>query len=133
VKIFNLMEVEDIMIQREKLCGFVINWTAAGISNLHVDLLTIRCKAGIDATGHDCVIVKSLEKRGKAKLDTFSGKIMGEEAMWAEVGEKIILENTKEVYPGLYVAGMAANAVCGGPRMGPILEECFFQEERQLR
>jgi len=53
-------------------------------------------------------------------LNTSSGKIIGEEAMWAEVGEKTILENTKEVYPGLYVAGMAANAVCGGPRMGPI-------------
>ena len=40
--------------------------------------------------------------------------------MWAEEGEKILLTNTKEVYPHLYVCGMAANAVFGGPRMGPI-------------
>ncbi|MCD6473152.1 thiazole biosynthesis protein [Candidatus Aerophobetes bacterium] len=120
VKIFNLMEVEDIMIQREKLCGFVINWTAVRLSNLHVDPLTIRCKAGIDATGHDCGIVKNLEKRSKIKLNTSTGKIVGEGAMWAEEGEKTILENTKEVYPGLYVVGMAANAVYGTPRMGPI-------------
>ena len=40
--------------------------------------------------------------------------------MWAEVGEKMILENTKEVYPGLYAAGMACNAIFGAPRMGPI-------------
>jgi thiamine thiazole synthase len=40
--------------------------------------------------------------------------------MWAEVGEKMIVENTKLVYPGLYVAGMATNAVFGGPRMGPV-------------
>ena len=40
--------------------------------------------------------------------------------MWAEVGEKEIVENTKEVCPGLLAAGMAANAVCGSPRMGPI-------------
>ncbi|MEW6573727.1 MAG: hypothetical protein AB1374_08865 [Bacillota bacterium] len=31
-----------------------------------------------------------------------------------------MLEHTVEVYPGLYVAGMAANAVAGGYRMGPI-------------
>ncbi|MCK4331802.1 MAG: ribose 1,5-bisphosphate isomerase, partial [Dehalococcoidia bacterium] len=37
-----------------------------------------------------------------------------------EVGEKAIVENTKQVCPGLLVAGMAANAVFGSPRMGPI-------------
>jgi len=31
--------------------------------------------------------------------------------LWAEIGEKEITENTKEVYPGLIVAGMVANAV----------------------
>jgi thiamine thiazole synthase len=45
---------------------------------------------------------------------------MGERSMWAEVAERDIMENTKEVYPGLIVTGMAANAVCGTPRMGPI-------------
>jgi thiamine thiazole synthase len=32
----------------------------------------------------------------------------------------MLIENTKEVYPGLMVAGMAANAVFGSPRMGAI-------------
>ena len=40
--------------------------------------------------------------------------------MWAEIGEGEIIRNTKEVYPGLIVAGMAANAVFGSPRMGAI-------------
>ena len=30
------------------------------------------------------------------------------------------MANTKEVCSGLYVCGMAANAVFGTPRMGPI-------------
>ena len=34
--------------------------------------------------------------------------------------EELTIENTREVFPGLYVAGMAANATFGGPRMGPI-------------
>jgi thiamine thiazole synthase len=62
------------------------------------------------------VVVRKLGK----KLFTESGELMGEKSMWADVGEKTIVENTKEVYPGLYAAGMAANAVFGGPRMGPI-------------
>jgi thiamine thiazole synthase len=30
------------------------------------------------------------------------------------------VENTKEVFPGLFVSGMAANQVYGGYRMGPV-------------
>jgi thiamine thiazole synthase len=43
---------------------------------------------------------------------------MGEKPMWAEKGEKEIIGNAKEVYPGLIVCGMAANAAFGSPRMG---------------
>ena len=35
-------------------------------------------------------------------------------------GELQTVENTREVYPGLFVSGMAANAVYGGYRMGPV-------------
>ncbi|HON77179.1 MAG TPA: ribose 1,5-bisphosphate isomerase, partial [Spirochaetota bacterium] len=30
------------------------------------------------------------------------------------------IENTREICPNVYVAGMSANAAFGGPRMGPI-------------
>jgi thiamine thiazole synthase len=40
--------------------------------------------------------------------------------MWVQVGEEKVPKNTREVYPGLIVAGMAAAAVFGSPRMGPI-------------
>jgi ribulose 1,5-bisphosphate synthetase/thiazole synthase len=58
--------------------------------------------------------------RKVGKLNTPSGQIEGEKSMWAEVGELMTVENTIEVYPGLYVTGMACNAVMGAPRMGPI-------------
>ena len=51
---------------------------------------------------------------------TETGEIMGEKPMWADRGERSILDNTREVYPGVYVVGMAANAVFGDHRMGPI-------------
>jgi len=78
-RIFNLIRVEDVMIrEKEQINGLVLNWSAVGLANLHVDPLTIRSKVVVDAT------------------------------------------DTKEVYPGLIVAGMAANAVFGSPRMGAI-------------
>ena len=46
--------------------------------------------------------------------------MIGEKPMWSEIGERAVLENTREVYPGLIVAGMAANTVFGSPRMGAI-------------
>jgi len=61
-----------------------------------------------------------LEKKMDIRLNTPTGKIEGEKSMWADVAETKTLENTKEVFPGLFVAGMSANATFGSYRMGPI-------------
>jgi thiamine thiazole synthase len=74
----------------------------------------------IDATGHDAEVCRTVERKVGPTLRTDSGGVKGETSMWAEKGEAQLVENSVEVYPGLYVAGMAANAVFGGPRMGPI-------------
>jgi thiamine thiazole synthase len=119
-KIFNLISTEDVMIREDRVTGLVLNWTAVELANLHVDPLTIRAKFVIDATGHDAEIAKVIIRKIGKKLLTPTGDLIGEKPMWAEVGERTIVENTKEFYPGVYVAGMACNAVFGGPRMGPI-------------
>jgi thiamine thiazole synthase len=64
------------------------------------------------------------------KLRTEEGGVMGERPMWAEIGEGKIIDNTREVYPGLIVAGMAANAVLGAPRMGPIFGGMLLSGKR---
>ena len=120
-KIFNLMSIEDVMIrQNDRISGLVVNWSAVNLAKLHVDPLSVRAKAVIDATGHASEICHIAVNKLGVKLKTEGGGIVGERSMWAEVAERNIIDNTKEVYPGLIVAGMAANAVCGGPRMGPI-------------
>jgi thiazole biosynthesis enzyme len=119
-KIFNLISIEDVMFRENRITGVVINWSAVEMAKLHVDPMTIRAKIVIDTTGHESSLCHIAERKLKIKLDTETGKIMGEKSMWAEIGEKILIDTTKEVYPGLVVAGMAANAVSGGPRMGPI-------------
>ncbi len=74
----------------------------------------------VDATGHDCSITRIIPAKLKEKLYTVTGDIQGEKSMWAHVGEKAIVNNTGEIYPGLFVAGLAVNAVFGDHRMGPI-------------
>jgi len=114
VKIFNLISVEDVVIRENRINGVVLNWSAVQIAKLHVDPLSVISKYVVDATGHDCEICKIVEKKvGEIE-------VKGEKSMWAEVGEKVLVENTKEVYPGLFVCGMAANAFYGSPRMGAI-------------
>jgi len=119
VRIFNTISVEDVLIDKKKVNGFVINWSAVGIAGLHVDPLSIRAKYCIDATGHAAEVCRIVIRK-VGKLNTPSGKMEEEKSMCAEIGEKTVVENTKEVYPGLFVAGMGANAVYGAPRMGPI-------------
>ncbi len=120
-KIFNLISVEDVVIREaDRVSGLVLNWSSVPLANLHVDPLAIRSKLVIDATGHGCEICRLITEKVGGRLRTATGNIIGEKSMWAELGERQAVENTREVYPGLIAAGMAATAVFGSPRMGPI-------------
>ena len=119
-KIFNLISCEDVMVREKRVCGLVLNWTAVEMAKLHVDPITMRAKFVVDATGHAAEVVRIVDRKSGIRLKTKTGKCLGEGSMWAEVAENTIVKNSKEVCPGLYVCGMCANAVFGGPRMGPI-------------
>jgi len=120
-RVFNLISVEDVMIREgNRITGLVLNWSAVPWAKLHVDPLAVKSKLVIDATGHESEICHIVVRKIGANLRTATGEVVGEKPMWAEKGENEIVENTREVYPGLIVAGMAANAVFGSPRMGPI-------------
>ncbi|MCD6568115.1 MAG: thiazole biosynthesis protein [Dehalococcoidia bacterium] len=120
-KVFNLIGIEDIVIREaDKVSGLVLNWSPVLLANLHVDPLAIRSRLVIDATGHDCEICHMVTRKMGGKLRTATGDVIGEKPMWVEVAESKIAENTREIYPGLIIVGMAANAVFGSPRMGPV-------------
>jgi thiazole biosynthesis enzyme len=129
--IFNCISAEDVMVRENQVCGLVLSWTAVDIAGLHVDPLTIRAKCVVDATGHDIEVVKVfLRKNQPVNLTTPSGGIGGERSMWADVGERETVAHTKEIYPGLFVSGMAATATYGTFRMGPVFGGMFLSGKK---
>ncbi len=119
-KIFNCISVEDVVIREGAVTGLVINWTAVTMAGLHVDPLTVAAGSIIDSTGHDMEVLKVIARKAGMTFDTETGGIIGERSLWADRAERLTIENTKEICAGVFVAGMSANAACGGPRMGPV-------------
>jgi len=119
--IYNLLAFEDVMVSKEgRICGVVLNWRANLVAGYHIDPVSVAAKYVVEATGHEMGVVEKVVKKTGLKLATPSGGIMGERSMNAELGEQAVVANTREIAPGLFVAGMAANAVMGSHRMGPI-------------
>ncbi len=130
VTILNCVSMEDVKLTNDTVSGLVINWSAVEIARLHVDPLTIGAKYVIESSGHALEVLHIIERKCPGKLLTETGKIMGEKSMNAEIAEAKTIENTREVYPNVYVAGMAANAAFGSYRMGPIFGGMFLSGKK---
>jgi thiamine thiazole synthase len=65
-----------------------------------------------------------------AELFTKTGKFVGERSLWAEKAENHTLDNTREVFPGVYTAGMCSNATFGSYRMGPVFGGMLLSGEK---
>ncbi|MDD5771546.1 MAG: sulfide-dependent adenosine diphosphate thiazole synthase, partial [Candidatus Omnitrophica bacterium] len=70
LKIFNLMNVEDVMVRNKKVKGLVLNWSAVEMAKLHVDPISMRAKAVIDATGHPAEVARIVERKSGIRLKT---------------------------------------------------------------
>jgi len=110
--------VEDVVFSENplRICGVALLWTAIPLSGLHVDPIFIRSKAVVDATGHDAEILSVVAK----KLPELKIVLQSEKSAETSVGERLIVEKTGRVAPGLYAIGMAVAKLYGIPRMGPI-------------
>jgi thiamine thiazole synthase len=128
------MSVEDVVIREEKeqkrVNGLVINSSPVEIAGLHVDPLVLHSRFVVEATGHDTEMLKTLVRKNGITLKTPSGGIQGEQSMWADLAENSTVDNTQEVFPGVYVCGMAANACFGSYRMGAIFGGMLLSGEK---
>lgn len=134
LKIFNCISVEDVMVRQsrrqKRVTGLVLNWTPVEQTGLHIDPMTMRAQWVVDATGHPAEVCRIVERKSGIKLQTKDGRMLGEGSMHAEAGENIIVRHSKQVCPGLYACGMCANAVFGGPRMGPVFGGMLLAGEK---
>lgn len=128
--VFNGISVEDVMMRENRVSGLVFNWSPVEMAGLHVDPLSMRAKYVVDATGHDTEVAELAQRKVPGRFSTPSGKIEGEKSMWADRAETLTPENSREVFPGLCVCGMAANATFGAPRMGPIFGGMLLSGEK---
>ncbi len=125
-KVINMTKFDDVVMRENRVGGVVINWTPVSAlprAITCVDPVAIESKLVIDATGHDAVVVKSLEERGLVDTAGFQG-------MWVEKSEDAVVENTQEVYPGVIVTGMAVATTYGSPRMGPTFGGMLLSGEK---
>ena len=133
LKIFNCITVEDVVFKNDRVSGLVINYSPVEMAGLHVDPLTIHSSFVLDATGHPANVVHDLVRKMGVRLNTPTGGIIGERSMDAELGEAHTVENTREVFPGLFVSGMAANESYGGFRMGPVFGGMLLSGRKAAR
>ncbi len=136
-KIFNCTTVEDVEVRETegspRVTGLVINSSAVEIAGLHVDPLVVHAKYVIESTGHALELLHTLVDKNAVRLATPSGGVEGERSMWADAAEITTVENTREVFPGVFVAGMAANACFGSYRMGPVFGGMLLSGEKAAR
>ncbi|MCX8209328.1 MAG: sulfide-dependent adenosine diphosphate thiazole synthase [Sulfolobales archaeon] len=127
-KIVPGVHVEDVIYRENPLRieGVVIQWSAVALSGLHVDPLFVVSRAVVDSTGHDAEVLRVVAR----KVPGASLDIKGEKAAYAEVSEKLVVEHTGRVMPGLYVAGMSVAAYHGLPRMGPIFSSMILSGKK---
>lgn len=139
--IFNLVKVVDVMFSEnskldknarhsKRVNGLVLNWSPVEAMSLHVDPLTIRSRFVVDGTGHPAEVCSLITRKLGEELDTKTGQVVGEMSMCADKGEELTILNSVEIFPGLYVVGMAANASKGAPRMGPIFGGMLLSGEK---
>lgn len=117
-KIIHGITVDDVIFRENPLrvAGVAVEWTATQMAGLHVDPIFISAKAVVDATGHDAEVISVASR----KIPELGITIPGEKSAYSEAAEKLTVENTGMVAPGLYATGMAVTEVKGLPRMGPI-------------
>lgn len=130
VAIFNSVTVADVVVHSNQVCGVVINWTPVDRLDMHVDPLVVMARTVLDGTGHPSELANLVTNKADLALKTVDGKVQGERPMWMNSGERTTVENTCEIYPGLFASGMAANNVFGGFRMGPIFGGMLLSGEK---
>jgi len=136
VKLFNATAVEDLIIRPQadgskRVSGAVTNWSL--VSQNHntqscMDPNVLESKIMISACGHDGPFgasgVKRLYNLGLLE------KLPGMGALDMNTAEDMVVNRTREVFPGIILTGMEVAEAEGCPRMGPTFGAMFLSGQR---
>lgn len=125
VKLFNATAVEDLITREDeqglRVAGVVTNWTLVALNHdtqLCMDPNTINCDVVLSTTGHDGPFGAFSAKR-MAQIYDSKAKLGGMRGLDMNHAEDAIVKGTREVVPGMVIAGMELAEVDGLNRMGP--------------
>lgn len=128
VKLFNATAVEDLITRRDgdelRIAGVVTNWTLVALNHdtqSCMDPNTINCDVVLSTTGHDGPFGAFSAKRMESLHEGLSKdyKLGGMRGLDMNHAEDAIVKGTREVMPGMVIAGMELAEVDGSNRMGP--------------
>lgn len=137
VKLFNATAVEDLVVKDDKsrggkhIAGVVTNWTLVALNHdtqSCMDPNVIEAKVVVSSCGHDgpmgATSVKRLAHLGMVPSQPGMG------ALDMNIAEDAIVNNTREVVPGMVLCGMELAEVDGSPRMGPTFGAMFVSGQK---
>lgn len=121
VKLFNATAVEDLIVREGAVNGVVTQWAAVSLyahgAQSCMDPSMLESKVVVSSCGHDGPFgasgVKRLQEVGLMQ------DVPGMGAMDINSAEDAIVKETREVVPGMVVAGMEVAETNNAPRMGP--------------
>lgn len=120
VKLFNAVAAEDLIIKNERVSGVVTNWALVSMNHdtqSCMDPNVMEAKVVVSSCGHDGPFGATGVKRLKSvgMID----KVPGMKALDMNAAEDAMVRLTREIVPGMIVAGMEVAEIDGSPRMGP--------------
>lgn len=136
VKMFNATAVEDLIVREDAVRGkyvggVVTNWTLVALNHdtqSCMDPNVIESKVVVSSCGHDgpmgATSVKRLARLGMVPDHP------GMAALDMNTAEDAIVNNTREVVPGMVLCGMELSEVDGSPRMGPTFGAMFVSGQK---
>ncbi|KAL4439686.1 hypothetical protein ABPG75_002687 [Micractinium tetrahymenae] len=136
ITMFNATAAEDLIVKQDEkrgkyVAGCVTNWTLVSLNHdtqMCMDPNVIEAKVMVSSCGHDGPMgaagVKRLARLGM--IDRAPG--MG--ALDMNTAEDAIVDQTREIVPGMVVCGMEVAEVAGSPRMGPTFGAMFISGQK---
>jgi thiamine thiazole synthase len=131
VKLFNAVAVEDLIVNAGRVKGVVTNWMP--VTKQHgkqscMDPNVIEAKVVVSSCGHDgpfgATGVKRLKQIGMIE------DVPGMGALNMNESEDAVVNNTREIVPGMVLAGMEVAEAYGCPRMGPTFGGMLLSGEK---